>query len=79
MRTPREVRNAIVYVMQNHRHHVRDHHRIDPWSSAAWFDGWASAVPPATASSSPVAAPQTWLAKTGWRRHGLIGLDEAPA
>src|SRR5215470_7274802 len=78
LRTPREVRNAIVYVLQNHRHHVRSHQRIDPWSSAAWFDGWAAAVPPPS-TDSPVSAPQTWLAKTGWRRFGPIGLDELPA
>jgi len=27
---------------------------------------------------SPVAAAQTWLATEGWRRHGLIAIDEAP-
>lgn len=78
LRTPREVRGAIVYVLQNHRHHVRAHHRVDPWSSAAWFDGWAEALPPPL-TSSPVIAPKTWLAKAGWRRFGLIDLDEAPA
>ena len=77
LRTPREVRNAIVYVLQNHRHHVRDPHRIDPWSSAAWFDGFSAAVPPLS-TESPVAPPQTWLAKTGWRRFGPLDPDEAP-
>jgi hypothetical protein len=24
-------------------------------------------------------APHTWLAAIGWRRHGLIDLDEMPA
>jgi hypothetical protein len=28
---------------------------------------------------SPVAVARTWLAAVGWRRHGLIGLNEAPA
>src|SRR5215470_14804426 len=56
LRTPREVRNAILYVLLNHRHHVRGHHRIDPWSSAAWIDGWATAVPlPSTCSPVAVA------------------------
>src|SRR5215470_8348238 len=77
LRTPRAVRNAIIYVLHNHRHHIRDHHRVDPWSSAAWFDGWSADVPlPST--SSPVATPKTWLARTGWRRFGPIDLDEAP-
>jgi hypothetical protein len=26
-----------------------------------------------------VAEPRTWLAVAGWRRHGLIALDERPA
>jgi len=29
--------------------------------------------------ASPVRAPRTWLARVGWRRHGLVALDEAPA
>ena len=46
LRTPREVRNAIAYVLLNVRRHVRKRTgsappaRIDAASSAAWFDGW---------------------------------------
>jgi putative transposase len=29
--------------------------------------------------SVPVGRPQTWLGRVGWRRHGLLGLDESPA
>lgn len=98
--TPREVRNAIVYVLANFRKHARCSLRsgIDPFSSAAWFDGWQqwrvdSGVPPPFAESAPwwraefgtsnidpanTFSPRTWLARRGWRRHGLIGLDEAP-
>jgi len=40
--TPREVRNALRYVLNNARHHGIDpgDDWIDPCSSAAWFDGW---------------------------------------
>lgn len=40
--SPREVRNAIVYVLANFRKHVRHALRpgIDPYSSGATFDGW---------------------------------------
>jgi hypothetical protein len=40
--SPREVRNAIVYVLANFRKHTRHHLRpgLDPYSSAAAFDGW---------------------------------------
>jgi hypothetical protein len=27
----------------------------------------------------PERRPQTWLARVGWRRYGLLRLDEAPA
>jgi hypothetical protein len=31
-----------------------------------------------TNADTTLFAPRTWLASTGWRRHGLIGLAEAP-
>ena len=92
--SPREVRNALVYVLANFRKHARHALRtgIDPFSSAAWFDGWvearaSSGVPPPIAEprgvepeSDPDAfTARTWLARVGWRRRGLIGLAEAPS
>src|SRR5215468_3647013 len=44
LRTPREMRNAIVYVLQNFRKHLRAPALIDPRSSGRWFDGWALAT-----------------------------------
>jgi len=77
LRTPREVRRAFVYVLNNFRKHVRASSELDPFSSASWFDGWRSR---ATRSheASPVAAPRTWLGHVGWRRDGLIDPDESP-
>ena len=61
----------------------------DPASSGRWFDGWCVATAPRT-SAAPhagalnsvevceVASPQTWLLKTGWRRHGLIDPSDVP-
>ena len=89
LRTPREVRNAIAYVLLNARHHLLKRLRgsarrasylvLDAASSARWFDGWASAVPRVLsgpedeADAEPeVAQPHTWLARVGWRGHGLI-------
>jgi putative transposase len=78
LRTPRSVRNAIVYVLMNAKKHG---HRfasgIDALSSAPWFDGFAMTVKRA-ASESPVRAPRTWLAGIGWRKRGLIRADERP-
>jgi putative transposase len=77
LRTPREVRNALVYVLQNVRKHLRGIRGLDPRSSAAWFTGWRIAVV-SPSGLSPVVAARTWLASTGWRRHGLLSFDEAP-
>jgi hypothetical protein len=76
--TPREVRNALVYVIQNWRHHDSDANGIDSRSSGRWFTGWRG-TPPTVKQPSPVARPKTWLLRIGWRRHGLIGAREAPA
>src|SRR5258706_10033414 len=86
LETPREVRKGFVYVLMNRRKHCTAAHRaavqtFDLCSSAWWFDGWDR--PPSWASplrpkSAPVKPPETWLARTGWKRHGLIRRDESP-
>ena len=46
--TPREVRNAIVYVLMNVKKHRPPFGlRLDPCSSAPWFDGFEDHSPPA--------------------------------
>jgi REP element-mobilizing transposase RayT len=79
LRTPREVRHALVYILMNYKKHRPGARGIDPYSSGRWFDGWRAhlALPPAGVPA-PVAVPRTWLARDGWRRYGLIGLDERP-
>jgi len=77
LRRPREVRNALVYVLNNCRKHLRAVAGLDPCSSAAWFDGWRTTIP-APAHGASVVAAHTWLARVGWRRHGLLEIDEAP-
>jgi putative transposase len=77
---PRQVRNALVYVLHNHKKHSRSE-ALDPLSSAASFDGFATAIPCEFRSVGPpwVVAARTWLLAKGWRRRGLIRLSEAPA
>jgi hypothetical protein len=80
LRTPREVRNALAYVLLNARRHARKLWkgiRIDPASSGRWFDGWRQNHGP-TADAMPVSRPHTWLLAIGWRRHGLIDAEELP-
>jgi putative transposase len=75
--TPREFRDALIDVLQEHRKHDPSPSVVDAWSSAPWFDGWAVTLEPAP-TRMPVAPPRTWLARTGWRRYGPLGLDERP-
>jgi REP element-mobilizing transposase RayT len=81
LRTPLEVRRALLYVLHNHRHHAGKHRptALDPLSSAAYFDGFGDCAPPAVNAHAPVVASLTWLLRIGWRRHGFLGIDEAPA
>src|SRR5262249_53716661 len=76
LKTPREVRSALVYVLLNARHHGLRICGVDLFSSGRWFDGWSRKL--VFASRSPAAAATTWLLRVGWRRHGLIGFDEMP-
>ena len=73
--SPRAVRNAIVYVLMNAKKHG---HRmdVDPCSSAPWFDGFVSYAP--RDGPSPTRPSSTWLGTTGWRKRGLVRLDERP-
>lgn len=79
LRTPREVRAVLVYVLGNWRHHGGERHPlgcIDPCSSASWFDGFVETL--STPSTPPPVAPaKTWLLALGYRRHkGKISVDE---
>ncbi len=85
LRTPREVRNALCYVLQNARRHsdrdagMVDPSWIDPRSSGPGFDGWRGGAVGAPSTGAVVRRPRTWLLSAGWRRHGLIEVDEVPA
>jgi REP element-mobilizing transposase RayT len=82
--SPREVRNALAYVLGNGRKHAAERGvdvrlKVDPASSAPWFDGWRrppSLAPPGGASG--VSPPRTWLLRIGWRRFGLLDWRRTP-
>jgi putative transposase len=78
--SPRDVRNALVYVLMNiKKHNPVACDGIDPCSSAPWFDGFVAArAPTPSRESPPVQAPRTWLVAHGWRRRGLIDPREHP-
>jgi REP element-mobilizing transposase RayT len=89
LRSPRQTRRAIAYVLNNWRHHGESQLRIatgwkvDPFSSAPSFDGFkdvnARAIEwPERYVPLPVWEPRTWLLGAGWRQHGLVGSTEVP-
>jgi REP element-mobilizing transposase RayT len=80
LRSPRQVRNALSYVLCNARKHglaPRQRGWLDPHSSAWAFDGWASTTH-APSTSDSVSPPRTWLLRVGWRRGGLLEVDHRP-
>lgn len=89
--SPRAVRNALCYVLNNWRHHdenqriVARNWKVDPYSSAIAFPDWkereASPIlyrPPANYRALVTWRPRTWLLREGWKRHGLISVYEVP-
>jgi putative transposase len=89
--SPRQVRNALVYVLFNARKHelpgssgwLTALASCDPCSSVFWFKDWSPAAPPPPMQSErvgppPVVPARSWLANDGWRRRGLVRFDEWP-
>ncbi len=88
LRTPREVRHALLYVLNNARKHaaqagVRYGSRwLDPYSSACWLEGWSTEVaraPRTGPDRPPWAPPSVWLLTSGWRRDGPLPVDAIPS
>lgn len=86
LRTPREVRNHLGYVLNNLRRHAAQRGRslargwVDPFSSGPQFGGWAGRIrTDRRLVGEEVTAPaETWLLRVGWRRHGLLSPDLVP-
>ena len=87
LKTPREVRNAIRYVLANGKKHAAKGREvavpqvIDTFTSAPWFDGFRETVTVRgiEAMPRPVTEARTWMLTIGWRRHGLLSVHEMPA
>lgn len=88
--TPRHARHELAYVLNNWRRHREDRAPyarewvLDPYSTAHRFEGWAETDaatmwrPPDGEEPIPVALPQTWLLREGWKLHRPIGAFEVP-
>ena len=86
LRTPREVRHALAYVLLNARKHGVRVARIDPFSSGEAFDGWSDVrgslatrrSEPSALLPPPFVRARCWLLTVGWRKLGLIDVDATP-
>jgi hypothetical protein len=82
--SPRQVRSALSYVLNNWRHHGEDRGSralYDPYSSARAFEGWSTPRYQRLAPGAellPTAFPTCWLLTVGWRRHRRIDPGEVP-
>jgi REP element-mobilizing transposase RayT len=91
--SPRQARHTLSYVLNNWRKHREDGNahrvgwRIDWFSSACAFDGWAEATSDPRVLRAPpnyeplhVTSPKTWLLNRGWKLHGeTISRLEVPS
>jgi REP element-mobilizing transposase RayT len=88
--SPRQTRNALAYVLNNWRRHREDKTyetrtwQVDPFATAAAFFGWREAnlaLPRSELDGEPalpVARPEGWLLREGWKMHGPISAFEVP-
>lgn len=84
LRTPREVRHALVHVVNSFKEHMHgpDSRGMDLCSSGPWFAGWRER--PLRAARCPAPEGRTAEVRRGWgagprKRRGLIPANERPA
>jgi putative transposase len=91
IKTPKQARHALSYVLNNWRRHREDETTvasrfaaIDPYSTARTFTGWReksdAVMPPGFSAYDPleVSQPRTWLLSEGWTKHPAISVWETP-
>ena len=89
IRSPKQMRNTLAYVLNNWRRHKQDQHAdtmfwdVDYFSSGATFTGWKErdGTPhplPKGYEPLPVRGPKTWLLSVGWRKAGSISMYARP-
>ena len=91
IRSPRQARHVLAYVLGNWRKHGEDRSGlpstwlVDPFSSAVLFAGWKELEGVAPWTIRPgyeplvVTAPRSWLQRVGWKRHGAISVYQVPS
>jgi hypothetical protein len=92
LESPSEVRNAVVYVLNNVRKHETG--RLVPrsypkrWLDSRWLDrgctsarhfhGWHGIAHRHPDDTSEVVFPRTWLLEKGFLKHGRVRTNEVP-
>jgi len=85
LRTPREVKNALLYLVNNGKKHLEQIGRavaarwLDPCASVAALGAWCPDLPRTNTTAPPVAKPNSWLLLRGYTKAGLIRLGELSA
>jgi REP element-mobilizing transposase RayT len=92
IKTPRQARRALSYVLNNWRKHREDRDgaatewNVDPYSSAVHFLGWKEREDAVvlwrwrdTYDPLVVYQPKSWLLREGWLKHGRISFYEVPS
>ena len=92
IRTPRQARHTLSYVLNNWRKHGEDRARmarnwnVDPFSTGAVFADWKEREGARlmwrwrdTYDPLVVYLPRTWLLSKGWMKHGRISFHEVPS
>jgi REP element-mobilizing transposase RayT len=93
--SPTQARHTLSYLLSNWRKHREDRAlpmrewKIDWFSTAAMFPGWAEYKPyeeepflwrgPETYDPLVVYQPRTWLLREGWKKSGPISCHEVPS
>ena len=84
LRSPRQVRNALQYVLLNSRKHWKARTGeappvcLDVASSGRFFDGWLGGRRGDRTGPRDIAEAKTWVLRVGWKRHGLIAPTAVP-
>jgi REP element-mobilizing transposase RayT len=86
---PRQARHCLAYVLNNWRKHRENERyvaktwKLDPFSSAMAFRGWAEQPDhwdaPEAYSRLLVSLPSTWLLYGSWQRYAPISIYEVPS
>jgi REP element-mobilizing transposase RayT len=88
LKTARDVRTVLAYVLLNEQHHLYQAVKLclspwyyDPCSSAFEFDGWLTIHgldPPPPPHREATVPARSALLRVLWRQHGLIAAYEVP-